>query len=180
MLSPLYGKLALRILGGLAHLRRKPTELAIRTHAPAHRRLSLPSATQETVHHAPCSLRLAGTRPTMSGRSDDAKEAKDIVYTGKEPFEKFDRQVNRWARRRFKGLHGHIYLGGLDADDRRDEQRAAVPRGSVAMSLEQRCRSLCLLAASFTLPPRSKRDVAKVPDVRTKVAYHHTTTAPHS
>ena len=40
----------------------------------------------------------------MSGRSDDAKEAKDIVYTGKEPFEKFDRQVNRWARRRFKGL----------------------------------------------------------------------------
>ena len=31
----------------------------------------------------------------MSGRSDDAKEAKDIVYTGKEqPFEKFDRQVN--------------------------------------------------------------------------------------
>ena len=87
MLSPLYGKLALRILGGLAHFRRKPTELAIRTHAPAHRRLSLPSATQETVHHAPCSLRLAGTRPTMSGRNDDAKEAKDIVYTGKEPFE---------------------------------------------------------------------------------------------
>ena len=29
MLSPLYGKLALRILGGLAHLRRKPTELPI-------------------------------------------------------------------------------------------------------------------------------------------------------
>ena len=59
MLSPLYGKLALRILGGLAHFRRKPTELAIRTDAPAHRRLSLPSATQEPVHHAPCSLRLS-------------------------------------------------------------------------------------------------------------------------
>ena len=106
MLSPLYGKLALRILGGLAHFRRKPTELAIRTDAPAHRRLSLPSATQEPVHHAPCSLRLAGTRPTMSGRNGDAKEAKDIVYTGKEPFEKFDRQVNRWARRRFKASTG--------------------------------------------------------------------------
>ena len=40
----------------------------------------------------------------MSGRSDDAKEAKDIVYTGKEPFEKFDRQVNRWARRQIHAL----------------------------------------------------------------------------
>ena len=48
--------------------------------------------------------------------------------------------------------------------------------GSVAMSLE-RCRSLCLLAASFTLPPRSKRDAAKVPDVRNRSRYHHKTTA---
>ena len=61
MLSPLYGKLALRILGGLAHFRRKPTELAIRTDAPAHRRLWLPSCYREFVHHATCSLRLQRT-----------------------------------------------------------------------------------------------------------------------
>ena len=67
MLSPLYGKLALRILGGLAHFRRKPTELAIRTSAPAHRRLSLPSATQEAVHHAPCSLRSCKAPAYSSG-----------------------------------------------------------------------------------------------------------------
>ena len=33
----------------------------------------------------------------MSGRSDDAKEARDMVYTGKEPFEKFDRQERQPA-----------------------------------------------------------------------------------
>ena len=50
----------------------------------------------------------------MSGRSDDAKEAKDIVYTGKEPFEKFDRQVNRWARRRFKAAEA--FLRGIASE----------------------------------------------------------------
>ena len=34
-----------------------------------------------------------------------------------------------------------------------------------------------MLAASFTLPPRSKRDAAKVPDVRNRSRYHHKTTA---
>ena len=72
----------------------------------------------------------------MSGRSDDAKEAKDIVYTGKEPFEKFDRQVNRWARRRFKGLHGHIWVGWTPM--------------IVEMNSVQRCREIwrCLLKVS--------------------------------
>ena len=97
--APLIGELALRILARLssdASLLR----LQIRTDAPAHRRLWLPSGDRETVHHATCSLRLAGTPPTMSERRE---EVKDICYTGKEPFDKFDRQVNRWARRRFKG-----------------------------------------------------------------------------
>ena len=72
----------------------------------------------------------------MSGRNDDAKEAKDIVYTGKEPFEKFDRQVNRWARRRFKGLHGHIWVGWTPM--------------IVEMNSVQRCREIwrCLLKVS--------------------------------
>ena len=42
--------------------------------------------------------------------SERREEVKDVIYTGKEPFDKFDRQVSRWARRRFKGLHGHISL----------------------------------------------------------------------
>ena len=42
----------------------------------------------------------------------ERKEADtNIVYTGKEDFDKFDRQVSRWARRRFKGLHGKIWVG---------------------------------------------------------------------
>ena len=42
----------------------------------------------------------------------ERKEAETtIVYTGKEDFDKFDRQVSRWARRRFKGLHGKIWVG---------------------------------------------------------------------
>ena len=32
--------------------------------------------------------------------SGSAKEVKDTIYTGKEPFDKFDRQVSRWAARR--------------------------------------------------------------------------------
>ena len=46
--------------------------------------------------------------------SERREEVKDVIYTGKEPFEKFDRQVSRWARRRFKGLHGSIWKGWTD------------------------------------------------------------------
>ena len=59
--SPLIGELALRILARLssdASLLR----LQIRTDAPAHRRLWLPSGDRETVHHATCSLRLSRQR----------------------------------------------------------------------------------------------------------------------
>ena len=38
--------------------------------------------------------------------SERREEVKDVIYTGKEPFDKFDRQVSRWARRRFKGRRG--------------------------------------------------------------------------
>ena len=59
------GELALRILARLspdASLLR----LQIRTDAPAHRRLWLPSGDRETVHHATCSLRLASPSATTA------------------------------------------------------------------------------------------------------------------
>ena len=44
----------------------------------------------------------------MSEREES--EAKEL-YTGAEDFDKFDRKVQRWARRRCKGLQSKVWLG---------------------------------------------------------------------
>ena len=44
--------------------------------------------------------------------SERVKEVADLCYEGEDGlFDRFDRQVKRWARRRFKGLHGRIWTG---------------------------------------------------------------------
>ena len=88
--------------------------------------------------------------------SERREEVKDVIYTGKEPFDKFDRQVSRWARRRFKGLHGSIWTGWTPKITESNHVR--------------RCREIyrCLLKVSPKLAVEAWKDESQYTKERAK------------
>ena len=88
--------------------------------------------------------------------SERREEVKDVIYTGKEPFDKFDRQVSRWARRRFKGLHGSIWKGWTPKITESNHVR--------------RCREIyrCLLKVSPKLAVEAWKDESQYTKERAK------------